>query len=169
MDMFYYKSEDVMRLVLKRDLLFFFLGMGICRYLGNKTNQEKNCRNEVNTTYVEILDQWMSLKNKNVSISRLLKEENCKKIAIYGLGMIGNHLYEELIDTEIDIVGIDQTEIYNNFKMSIYKPDEFPKDIDLIIVTPLKYETIYLKLRENYDGRIMSLQQILSMCENYLY
>ena len=53
--------------------------------------------------------------------------------------------------------------------MSIYKPDEFPKDIDLIIVTPLKYETIYLKLRENYDGRIMSLQQILSMCENYLY
>lgn len=167
--MLYYKSGEEMKKLLKRELFSFFLGIGICRYLGNKVDREKDYRNEISTAHEALLDQWMTLRDKKISIDRYLKDIGCKKAAIYGLGIIGNHLYEELVDSEVEIVGIDCSEIYNNFKMPIYKPNDIFHDVDLIIVTPLKYEVICQDLRKNYEGRIMPFHEVLRGCENYLY
>ncbi len=149
--------------------IVFLLGAGICKYFGDKASREKEALIERNNLLVETLDRWMTLRDNGIAIEQYLKKINCKKVAIYGLGVIGNHLYEELRRTELEIVGIDRADIYNNYQMPIYKPDDCFEDVDLIIVTPLGYEAVCQKLREKYKGQIVSFQQLLSLCEEYLF
>lgn len=140
----------------------------ICKYFADKVYREKNYEIEKKNVYVETLNRWLTLRDRGISIEKYLKEKKYKKVAIYGLGMIGNHLYEELRQTEIEIVGIDQSAIYNNFQMPIYKPSECLEDVDLIIVTPLEYEKICDNLKQ-YQGKLISFPQLLSECEAFLY
>lgn len=157
------------KMITKKSGFMFLLGVGICKYFEDKVSGQKDARIERNNLFIQTLDRWMTLRDNGISIEQYLRKLNCKKVAIYGLGMIGNHLYEELRRTDIEIVGIDRADIYNNYQMPIYKPDDCFEDIDLIIVTPSGYEAVYQKLRENYSKEIMSFQQLLSACEEFLY
>lgn len=157
------------KMVTKKSGIMFLLGIGICKYFDNKVSIEKEAGIERNNLFIQTLDRWMTLRDNGISIERYLRKLNCKKVAIYGLGKIGNHLYEELRRTQIEIVGIDRADIYNNYQMPVYKPDDCFEDIDLIIVTSFEYEVIFQKLREKYTGKIVSFQQLLSACEEFLF
>lgn len=157
------------KMITKKSGFMFLLGIGICKYFEDKVCGQKEARIERNNLFIQTLDRWMTLRDNGVSIEQYLRKLDCKKVAIYGLGMIGNHLYEELRRTEIEIVGIDRADIYNNYQMPIYKPDDCFEDIDLIIVTSSGYEAVFQKLRENYTGEIVSFQQLLSACEEFLF
>ena len=157
------------KMITKKNGIMFLLGVGICKYLEDKVTREKEAVIERNNLTIQTLDRWMTLRDNGISIVQYLREINCKKVAIYGLGAIGNHLYEELRKTEIEIVGIDRADIYNNYRMPIYKPDDCFEDIDLIIVTPFEDEAIFQKLKENYTGKIVSFQQLLNACEEFLF
>lgn len=156
-------------MIRKSNWYFFLGGLGICQYFSSKVNSKKDYKVERSNAYIDILNRWLTLRDQQVFISKYLEEKGYRKVAIYGLGMFGNHLYEELRQTRIEIVGIDQAEIYNNFKMQIYKPFEIFEGVELIIVTPFEYKNICENLRKTYRGEILSLQQILTECENYLY
>ena len=119
----------------------FIGGIVFSRYFTGKVSDKINYRIEKNNANVDLLNRWLTLRDRNISIARYLEDNEYKKVAIYGLGMLGNHLYEEVRKTGIEIAGIDQAEIYNNFDMKIYKPLEIFDGVDLIIVTPLEYTT----------------------------
>lgn len=159
-----YKSRRVVKIMIrKRNILAFLMGLGICRYFGQKVDRQKDKKIEIDNILIDILDRWMTLREQGSSLEEYLKQNNYKKAAIYGLGLIGNHLYEELVNSEIEIIGIDKADIYNNFKMPIYKPDDSFGDADIIIVTPVSgYDTILRTLEQNYHGKIVSFQQLLS-------
>ena len=157
------------KMITKKSGIMFFLGVGICKFFADKVSREKEAAIDRNNLFIHTLDRWMTLRDNGILIEQYLRQLGCKKIAIYGLGMIGNHLYEELRRTEIEIVGIDRADIYNNYQIPIYKPDDCFEDIDLIIVTPFGYDEVFQKLRENYTGKIVSFQQLLSACEEFLF
>lgn len=157
------------KMITKKSGIMFLLGGVICKYFEDKVSGEKEAAIERNNLFIQTLDRWMTLRDNGISIEQYLKKLNCKKVAIYGLGVIGNHLYEELRRTEIEIVGIDRADIYNNYQMPIYKPGGCFEDIDLIIVTPSGYKKIFQELSENYNGEIVSFQQLLSACEEFLF
>lgn len=152
----------------KKVCFLIILGAVICKYFADKVLREKKYDIEKKNIHIETLNRWLTLRDKGISIERYLKEKNVKKVAIYGLGMIGNHLYEELRQTGTEIVGVDQSDIYNNFQMPVYKPDGCFEDVDLIIVTPLEYDKICDNLKQ-YNGKIISFAQLLSECEAFLY
>lgn len=115
-------------------------------------------------SYYEMLGQWVSLKNKGVSIDRYFLDNNIGSIAIYGMGNVGVHLYNELKDSSIKVdYCIDQgertlsAEGYDIRRLT----DTLPK-VDAIVVTAcFDYGTIEESIRQYVDYPVLALDEIL--------
>lgn len=79
---------------------------------------------------------WIRLKSRGIHIHIYLKQNGCKKIAIYGMGYIGECLYDELRNTDIEILyGIDQNALDYKRELAIYHVDEDLEAVDGVIIT----------------------------------
>jgi hypothetical protein len=116
--------------------------------------------------YFNLLHQWMLLKEQSKSLDKLLLNRGYKTIAIYGMGVIGKHLQEELKKSCIKIAyGIDRKSITNiDFKI-LNINDDLPK-VDAVIVTAIfDFETIEEELIHILDCSIISLEELI--CESF--
>lgn len=113
--------------------------------------------------YKEILELWMSLRDKKVSVERFLFKKNIKNIAIYGAGIFGKHLYYELQESEIHIVGFfDRNKSILIPEVKILSPGERFDTVDAIIITPfLEYEQIKKRLEQYYICEILSIETLI--------
>lgn len=118
-----------------------------------------------------LYDYWMHLKINGRSTAEYFKENGYYKIAIYGMNHIGNRLFEELKDSDIEVVfGIDQNAALMEYEIPIYERDKinskFIEKIDGIVVTAVSYfEEIVDVVKEKYDIPMLSIEKILvEMC-----
>lgn len=66
--------------------------------------------------YLDMMNQWLILKQEGKSIGEYLKKSQYSSVAIYGMAIYGRHTIRELEDTDITIAyGIDMK------KMKPYK------------------------------------------------
>lgn len=144
--------------------------IGKYRYI-EKINREMDARNGVKTGnkvnkeqyYLHMLDHWMALRENGFLISAWLKRADCKKIAVYGYGILGKHLCSELSKSEILVeYVIDQKKDSIHTEYKVYLPyDEIP-EIETVIVTAIfDYEKIYKNLRSKGICKVISLESIL--------
>ncbi|TCL58119.1 glycosyl transferase family WbsX [Kineothrix alysoides] len=113
--------------------------------------------------YLKVLDYWMLLRDNNISVLRWLEKGGYKSVAIYGYGVLGKHLYNELSAGNIEIEYIiDKQKGKLHVDTTIYLPSEALPQTALIIVTAT-YESneIYRKLKEKGMKKIISLETIL--------
>lgn len=142
------------------------------RYFDKKLFKKQNeqlCRVRMQR---DVLDHLLSLKHDQINIDVYLRKMGFKRVGIYGLTMLGSHLYEELSQSEYvsRLVGIDRSEIHDNYNMDIFSPEDDFNPLDLIIVTVSgNYENIVSKLRGVFSGKIMSIQQIINECETIYF
>lgn len=113
--------------------------------------------------YICILELWMALRDRRITVEAYLLKRKKYKVAIYGGGILGRHLYYELKDSSIQVVCIldrnEAVEIEGTKRMS---PGDSIEDIDVIIVTPImEYKEIAKQLRDLYACDIFSLETIL--------
>lgn len=142
------------------------------RYFDKKLLNEYNQQLYKMGMQRDVLDHMLSLKHSHMKIDMYLKKMGYKKVGIYGLTMLGSHVYEELHSSEYvsRLVGIDRRRIYDNYDMEIFRPEEDFAPLDLIIVTALgDYEKIVSMLSKVFPGRIMSIQQIINECESIYF
>ncbi len=130
------------------------------------TNYEDYSNNLADKYWVlfSMMKDWCLILQKGRRVADYLIEKKFKKIAIYGLGDIGEALYNEIKKSSIDIVcGIDKSEFYLTEGISVISPeDEIPGNIDAIIVTPvMSYEDIYKLLKNKTEAKILSLEDII--------
>lgn len=134
--------------------------------------QKKSCKDLSDTrkkvekyrNYYEMLGQWISLKNRGVKIEKYFMDNDIHNIAIYGMGNVGVHLYNELKDSKVKVdYCIDQgarmlsTEGYDIKELS----DILPK-VDAIVVTAcFDYENIEGNLKQYVDYPVLALDEIL--------
>ena len=112
----------------------------------------------------------MTLRDRNVRLADLLKEKSYRRVVIYGLGVNGDHLAEELLQTDIDVIGMDRKEIFDNYPFPILKPDVTELDVDLFIVTPIFHtEEICKQLRETQHADIITLEELIREGERSMY
>ena len=64
-------------------------------------SQEKEV--EKYRAYYNMLNQWMVLKQEGKSLEKYFIDNGYKTVAIYGMGEMGNRLYEELKGTSIEV------------------------------------------------------------------
>lgn len=110
-----------------------------------------------------MMNQWVSVKQKEKNVADYLIEKNFKRIAIYGMSHVGKCLVEELKDSAITIVyGIDRNaeEIYTNIEM--VSPDNRLEEVDAVIVTSIFFmDEIERDLSTKLSCPIISLEDIL--------
>lgn len=117
--------------------------------------------------YFNLLHYWLLKKEMGRSFADYLKYQNCNRIAIYGMGIIGKHLISELQNSDIEIVhAIDsQDTVYANAEIPILKVGQIDQSVDAIVVTvTYQYEEIKRNLRKYTQAKIISLEQIVMEC-----
>lgn len=113
--------------------------------------------------YWRILDKWLCNKEDNVWIEDYLISKGIRNIAIYGGGMLGKHLLEELKDGEINVICvIDRKADALQLHVPVYSLDDSIPDTDAIIVTATyAYQMIKEQLQKKGCKNIYSLESIV--------
>lgn len=130
-----------------------------CGYIleGKRKRADRFC------AYFNLLDRWLSCREKEYSFVDFFHKNNIKSVAIYRMGKIGNHLKYEL-----DKSGIQIKYIIDDGEDAIYGKeahynlyDDLPL-VDAVIVTSIdEFEEIKDKiLSKNKMLRIMSLEKV---------
>lgn len=122
---------------------------------------EENYRKE--KTYKQILEMWLTLRDRKITVDTFLKKKGVKTIAIYGAGILGRHLYYELRDTEITIACfLDQNRKADISGVKTIVPEELAEAVDVIVITPiLEYEKIKNNLKQRCDRDMISLEAVI--------
>lgn len=113
--------------------------------------------------YFHLVNQWLVLKNEGKSLKIYFEKNNYKKIALYGMGELGNRLFEELKGSNVEIsYAIDQKadRIYSDVKVVTIEDRLEP--VDVIVVTPIfDYDEIEELLMDRSDCPVVSLEDVV--------
>lgn len=117
----------------------------------------------------DILNRWLKVKQNGKSLT-LFFEDNCiKTVAIYGMGALGERLYEELfgggnISVVYAIDRIANSKIIPG--LTIYGLEENKwANVDAIVITPVQdYWEIVGFLEERTETALLSLADIVDYC-----
>lgn len=130
----------------------------------NECDSQKEMRRELEHLrgHYELLHGWFQLKEQNRNTGEYLTRNHYDKIAIYGWGVFGKHLYKDLQDTPIKVSCIVDK---NQTEPGVISVEEFLKkigEISAVIVTPIyAYAEIYYELSDKIDIPIISLEEVV--------
>ena len=125
-----------------------------------KRLEEKAYRYE---TYWRVLDRWLYLKESGRNMADYLEEKGIHSVAIYGVGMLGEHLLKELQEGNVKVCyGIDAKKDKIKAEIPIYSIYEELPETDAIIVTvPYAFEEIKERLEKKTSYLILSLESLI--------
>lgn len=114
---------------------------------------------------VKLMDNWLSLRQKDISLIRYFEGQNLSSIAIYGLGHIGLRLLKEVEESKIVKFAIDKR------KMEVCVPvknvDEELDLVDAIVITTVDdYEEVITMLKEKNNCKLIRFDEIIHYCLN---
>ncbi len=114
-------------------------------------------------SYYNVLNQWMMLKNNGVPLKQYFEDNGYQSLAIYGMGEIGNRLYEELKDTDIKVeYAIDQSAGSAFAALTVYGLEDELQPVDVIVVTAVfAFDEIEDELCGKTDIPVISLEEIV--------
>ena len=143
-------------------------GFACCSYLDwNKLNSVQKKVDKFKE-YYNILNQWLILKQEGNSLEKYFIENKYKTVSIYGMGEIGNRLYEELKDSsKIEVkYGIDNNASDTYSELEVLSLEEYTDlaadDIDVIVVTAtFAFDDIKKSLSELLDCNIISIEDVV--------
>lgn len=120
------------------------------------------------TWYYKLLDEWLRMRQNGVTLNCYFEKKGYKKIAIYGMKELGQRLFDELRQTEVEIVCvIDQYAKGIHSEVKVITPEEKIPDVDAIVVTAVYYfEAIDEKLSTIVNCPILSLEEVLYEIQN---
>ncbi|MBP5385603.1 MAG: hypothetical protein J6Y57_11625 [Lachnospiraceae bacterium] len=136
-------------------------GMG---YLGNKQVTQKAEKVDKFKGYYNMLNQWLMLKQDGKNLSAYFKANDYRTIAIYGMGEMGNRLYDELKGTDIEIkYAVDKNAASTYSELDVVDPDDCRfEDVDCIVVTAtFAFDEIAEKLEKEVSFPIVSLEDVV--------
>lgn len=127
---------------------------------------KENSNIKMYISYYQLLDQWMILREKNISVKHYFEERGIRKIILYGMGRMAHHLLEDLRDSNINIVcAIDRGAINMNGVFPVISGEKEIPEADCIIITPVyDVDEIRRKLERKTLVPIISLSEVVAQC-----
>lgn len=126
-------------------------------------NKEKFIR-KVCSNY-DTVYQWLNLKDRKGKVSDYCEEKGIKTVAIYGMGDLGNLLYNELTENSIEVkYAIDINAKMLDSKIEVVQPSEVieMEAVDCVIVSAVfAFDTIVVTLQDKLNCPIISLMECL--------
>jgi hypothetical protein len=120
-------------------------------------------QNEKNRMYWEMLNRWLCLKEKRIFFDEYFLKRNIKKIAIYGMGIFGKHLYEELRGSTIEIAyGIDQQGSSICRELPIYTVEDDLPRVDAVVISVMYSYDEMIENIKKHNINIFLLKNIIN-------
>ena len=133
-------------------------------YLAGKKVNQKTAKVDKFKSYYNMLNQWLSLKQEGKSLEKYFVDNGYKIIAIYGMGEMGNRLYDELKDSkEVTIkYAVDQNAASAFSELEVRDTEDELEEVDAIIVTAIfAFDEIEKQLSESASFPIISLEDVV--------
>ena len=114
----------------------------------------------------KMLYSWVRLKQKQYSIADFLEYLGIESVLIYGAGLYGILILNELRESKIKVVaGVDAEGGRLDFNLNVLSPkDELP-DTDAIIITPIWVsDEIIRNLEKQGKSRCINLDDLVYSC-----
>lgn len=113
--------------------------------------------------YYNMLNQWLVLKQEGKSLEKYFLDNGYKTIAIYGMGEMGNRLYEELKDTSIEVkYAVDKNAASVYSELEVVEKDSDLGDVDVMVVTAIyAFDEIEEDMGSTVDFPIVSLEDVI--------
>lgn len=150
-----------------KSVILILIGMavgafGISRRMKKSVNEIQNKCDKYWTLFL-LLNQWVRVKQDGKNLSDYFIKKGYKRIAIYGMGYVGESLLAELKDSNIEIVyGIDRNADRLLMDIEILTLEDSLPEVDVIVVTAVTYfDEIQEALSKKINSKIVSLNDIL--------
>ncbi|MBQ8326639.1 MAG: hypothetical protein IJX86_06165 [Lachnospiraceae bacterium] len=133
-------------------------------YLNQKTITQKTEKVDKFKGYYNMLNQWLMLKQEGKSLEKYFVDNGYKTIAIYGMGEMGNRLYDELKNsTEVEIkYAVDQNAASTYAEIDVIDKDEDYEDVDVMVVTAtFAFDEISEELSEKVNFPVVCLEDVV--------
>jgi len=110
-----------------------------------------------------ILGNWLTLKSSGLSMVDYFYKNNINEIAVYGIGILGNHFIREIRNSKISIKYIIDKNVRDAYLgVKTVSVNEELLHVDAIIVTPVfQYNCIKETLIKKIQCPIISLEEVL--------
>jgi hypothetical protein len=132
-------------------------------YLKNKVIAERANKVDKFKGYYNLLNQWLIIKNEGLSLEKFFIDKNYKTIAIYGMGEMGNRLYDELKGTSITVkYAIDKNAENTYAEIDVFDLEDTLEEVDAVIVTAIfDFNAIEEKISDIVQCPIVSLEDVV--------
>lgn len=129
----------------------------------NNRKVEKELLDKYTNFYI-ILDYWLKLYEDNKSIDMYFRQRGYKKIAVYGMGVLGKHLEKQLCNKEVSIEYVIDKGMF--FQEELMKKFEEVKnnlpEVDVVVITAImEFESIEKQLKTFMKCPIISLEEVV--------
>lgn len=114
--------------------------------------------------YYNMLNQWLVLKQEGKSLEQYFLDNGYKIVAIYGMGEMGNRLYDELKDSDkVEVkYAVDQNTYSTYSELEVLDTEDNLPEVDVVVVTAtFAFDEIEEKLSEKIDCPIVSLDDVV--------
>lgn len=131
--------------------------------MNDKVIREKEDSKQRYKKYYDVLNYWMESGQRGKSIAACLLERNYRKVVIYGMGEMGNRLYEQLRETDIEVLyAIDKKPVSRYAELNVVGVAMETSDVDAVIVTPIyDFDKIKGDLEGSFGCEILSLEEVI--------
>ena len=114
--------------------------------------------------YYNMLNQWLLLKQEGKSLEKYFTDNGYKSIAIYGMGEMGNRLYDELKNSKVVEVkyAIDKNAAATYSELDIVDVDDEMDEVDAVVVSAIfAFDEIEEDLGAKVDCPVVSLEDVV--------
>ena len=118
-----------------------------------------------------LLIKWMYLYHYGMTIKDWLDDTDKKTVAVYGMGDLGQLLYYELTDKNVEVLyTVDQNYEYKNSEIQIYPLKDGLEHVDVVIVTLLKPDKGLLKeVHKKTNSSVITLESVIEQLINKIH
>ena len=113
--------------------------------------------------YYNMLNEWLYLKQNGTSLDTYFKKNDYNSIAIYGMGEMGNRLYDELKQSDIEVkyvIDKNFTSVYS--ELEVLDPEEEFPEVDVVVVTAtFAFDEIENSIENKVNCPIVSLEDVV--------
>lgn len=131
--------------------------------LAGKQIEEKVEKVDKFKNYYNMLNQWLMLRQQGKTLEKYFLDNGYKEIAIYGMGEMGNRLYDELKATSVTVkYAIDKNAEGTYSELDIRDVEDDFEDVDAIVVSAVfAFDEIEEELSKKVAYPIISLEDVV--------
>lgn len=148
----------------KAALIAGIAGIAVDRFSIHKVLVHKRMELERTKGNLMVLSEWMAFYRCQNTMEKVLEKKGYSVVAVYGMGILGSHLYQELKESRIRVKYIiDRNPVKGVYKAEVCGTEAELREIDAVIVTPVyQFEEIKEKLLKKNHVPVLSLRTLLN-------